>query len=532
MSDFDFIVVGAGSSGAIVASRLAAGGKFSVLLVEAGPRDTNPWIHVPIGFAKTIADKRVNWAYMTEPQAELHGRQIYWPRGKVVGGTGAINGLVYVRGQRSDFDEWANLGCHGWDWANVLPHFRAVEHHHLGRTELHGDDGPVWVSRPPGRSPLIEAVIDSGVAWGLRRNEDFNGETQEGVGYYDVTIRHGRRSNSAIGALPAMERQGNLRVEVNALVSRVLLEDGRATGVEYLRHDGSSARAHAKREVILCGGVVNTPQLLMLSGIGDGERLGKLGIRSVVDRPTVGQNLQDHMTVRVVTEINQPISLNDRLGSPWGKLLAGLEYVFLRTGPLTTSGSQAGIFFKSSDGSMHPDTQAFIAPYSAEKLGEPLHKFSAFSSIVTQSWPESRGYVSLRDADPRTPPEVQPQYLSASGDRSFFVNAVRQIRRLHQMEPLSSLIKHEHKPGKSVETDEEILDFIRRTAGTVYHPCGTCRMGSDAEAVVDPDLKVRGVKALRIADASVMPRIVSGNINAACLMIGEMAAQKILAATA
>lgn len=525
----DFIVVGAGSAGSIVASRLSEGGKFSVLVLEAGGWDRSLWIHVPIGFAKTIIDKAVNWAYQTEPEPELKGRRIYWPRGKVVGGSGAINGLIHIRGQREDFDGWRDAGCQGWGWSDVLPYFRKLEDHYLGSTALHGQGGPVSVFKPLDQSMLCESFIAAGVQRGLERNEDFNGEKQDGIGYYDLTVRRGRRSNSAIGALRVARKRPNLRIEVGARVARVLFDGTRATGVEYRNARNDVVRAQARREIVLCGGAVNSPQLLMLSGVGPAAHLKGKGIAVVADRVQVGQNLQDHITARLVCRTREPITLNDNMRTWWGKLRIGLHYILFRRGPLTYAAAQAGAFFKSRDDVLRVDAQSFLSPYSADGLGKPLHTFSAFGISVTQSWPTSRGSITLRDADPGSAPVIQPNYLSTEEDRRFFVNAMRRLRALVQTNPLGQAISAEHSPGPAVKTDEEMLDFVRSTASTCFHPCGTCRMGSDSDSVVDPALRVRGVTGLRVADASIMPLIISGNINAPCLMIGEKAADLILA---
>ncbi len=529
-ASYDFIVVGAGSAGAIVANRLSESGQFSVLVLEAGGWDNRLWIHVPIGFAKTILDKAVNWAFHTEPEPELNGRRIYWPRGKVIGGSGAINGLIHVRGQREDFDGWRDAGCEGWGWSDVLPHFKRLEDHYLGDTDLHGRGGPVAVLKPPTKSTLCELFIASGISQGLARNEDFNGEQQDGIGYYDLTLKRGRRSNSAIGGLNKARKRPNLRIEVNALVERVLFEGTRATGVAYRNVAGQQVRVEARREVVLCGGAVNSPQLLMLSGVGPAGHLKEHGIAVVADREQVGKNLQDHITARVVCKTREPITLNDDMRSWWGQLRIGLNYILFRRGPLTYAAAQAGAFFKSRDGVPRVDAQSFLSPYSAGGIGQPLHPFSAFGVSVTQSWPTSRGSITLRDADPGSAPLIRPNYLSTEEDRRFFVNAMRKLRAMLHAGPLGAMISEEYSPGPTVGTDEQMLEFVRATASTCFHPCGTCRMGGDADSVVDPTLRVRGVTSLRVADASIMPLITSGNINAPSLMIGEKAAATLLAA--
>ena len=499
-----------------------------MLVLEAGGTDRRLWVHVPIGFAKTILDKTLNWAYQTEPQAQMKNRSIYWPRGKVLGGSGAINGLIHIRGQREDFNGWRDAGCKGWGWEDVLPYFKKIENHYLGDTHLHGATGPIAVAKPPGRSVLVEAMIEAAAQHGIGRNDDFNGNSQNGAGYYDLTVRRGLRSNSAIGALRPAGRKSNVRIELNSLAERILFEDTRAVGVKYCKRGGKRLEARASREIIVCGGAVNTPQLLMLSGIGPARHLQDMGLPVIADRAAVGANLQDHITARFVFKTRRPLTLNDAMRTNLGRLRIGMNYIFRRKGPLTYAAAQAGMFFKSDDSAPRVNAQTFFSPYSAEGLGKPLHNFSAFSLSVTQSWPSSRGFIQLRDSNPGTPPIIQPNYLSTDEDRQFFVKAIHRLRKIFGTDPIRSEIAEEYKPGPSVQTDDEILDYVRSTASTCFHPCGTCRMGADEDAVVDPQLRVRGVSGLRIADASIMPFVTSGNINAPCLMIAEKAADLIL----
>lgn len=528
-SSYDFVVVGAGSAGSIVASRLSEGGRFSVLVLEAGGWDRNIWIHLPIGFAKTAIDKRVNWAYQTETEPNLKGRSVYWPRGKVIGGSGAINGLIHVRGQREDFDGWRDAGCPGWGWSDVLPYFKKYESHHLGEGALHGGSGPVTVAKPRDRSVLSKSVIAACMKTGLERNTDFNSGVQDGVGFYDLTIRKGRRSNSAIGALHKARQRSNLTIEVHAHVRRLVFEGRRISQVVYRNEAGQEARVGVKREVILCGGTVNTPQTLMLSGIGPRDHLQEMGIPLVHASEQVGENLQDHLGTRLICKTRDPITFNDDMRIWWRKIGVGLKYLFLRSGPLTYAAAQLGFFFRSRPQEPQADAQAFLSPFSTSGLGKPLHDFSAFGISVTQSWPSSRGTVRLRDANPHSAPMIQPNYLSTEEDRRFFANALRKLREVAASAPLKDLITEEFMPGPAVKTDDQVLDYVRATGHTCYHPCGTCRMGSDEASVVDPALRLRGVEGVRVADASIMPRITSGNINAPTLMIGEKAADLILA---
>lgn len=525
----DFIVVGAGSAGAIVASRLSENGKHSVLLLEAGGWDRNIWIHIPLGVGKTITNKKVNWAFQTEPVPHLGDRSVYLACGKVVGGSGAINGMVHVRGQREDFDGWREAGCAGWGWDEVLPYFRKSEDHYLGATPFHGKGGPVTVTKSRTPSVLCDHFIAAGINAGLARNDDFNGEKQDGIGVYDHTVRRGLRSNSAIGALHAAKRRANLRIETGAHVERILFDGKTAIGIQWRDARGNSRRARASREIVLCAGALNTPKLLMLSGVGPQAQLQAMQIPVVAKREEVGRNLQDHLAIRVVCKATRPITLNDELLSWWKRIRMGMHFMFKRQGPLTFASAHAGMFFRTRETEPRVDAQAFLMPFSVPGIGQYPHKFSAFTVSVTQSWPTSRGRVELRDADPRTPPAIHPNHLSTDEDKQFFVRAVRKVREVLATSPMDELVQEEYLPGKDVTTDEQILDYVRKRSNTIYHPCGTCRMGADEQAVVDPALRVRGVRGLRIADASVMPRITSGNINATCLMIGEKAADLILA---
>lgn len=529
-STHDFIVVGAGSAGSIVASRLSEDGKYSVLLLEAGSWDRNIWIHIPLGVGKTITNKKVNWAFQTEPVPQLGDRSVYLACGKVVGGSGAINGLVHTRGAREDFDGWRDAGCEGWGWNDVLPYFKKSEDHYLGDTPLHGKGGPVAVTKSRTPSVLCEKFIAAGIRAGLKRNDDFNGEMQDGIGVYDHTVRRGLRSNSAIGALRAARRRPNLRIETNAQVLRIIFEGRVAAGIEFRDAQGRTVRARATREVVLCAGALNTPKLLMLSGIGPQSQLEAHDVPVVARREEVGRNLQDHLAIRIVCKTKQPMTVNDDLRSWWRKAWIGARFLFLRQGPLTFASAHAGMFFKTRASEPRVDAQAFFMPFSVPGIGQHPHDFSAFTVSVVQSWPTSRGSVELRDAHALSDPLIRPNHLATEEDQAFFVRAVRRVREVLATPPMDDVIAEEYLPGKAVTTDEHILEYVRRRANTIYHPCGTCRMGGDPDSVVDPALNVRGVKQLRIADASVIPRITSGNINATCLMIGEKAADLILAA--
>ncbi len=526
---FDYIVIGAGSSGCVLANRLSADGHHSVLLLEAGGPDRSPWIHIPIGYGKTIFDKRINWGYETEPEPELEGRRIYWPRGKVLGGSGSDNGLVHIRGQREDFDGWAALGNPGWGYDDLLPYFRKSEHQVRGADAFHGSGGPLWVSDLSEHHPLCEAFIASAGRLGIAHNPDFNAERQEGAGYFQLTTRRGMRSSPATAYLRPARARLNLSVSTRALARRVLFQGRRAVGVEFER-GGEIQIARARREVLLCGGAINSPQLLMLSGIGDASRLAGLGIAPVAHLPGVGRNLQDHLQARVVLKAKRPITYNDVFNSPLRTLLAGLQWALLRRGPLTVSAGQAGAFVRVMPDVMRPDVQFHFITFSADRPGEGLHKFSGFTASVCQLRPASRGRIELAGADPRSAPRIYANYLSAPGDLEVLREAVRLARRIAHTTPLAELIAEEFSPG-AVGNDAAALDaFVRSTAVTIFHPVGTCAMGGGDDAVVDHELRVRGVEGLRVIDASIMPTLVSGNTNAAAVAIGEKGSDLVLAA--
>jgi choline dehydrogenase-like flavoprotein len=522
----DFIVIGAGSAGCAVAARLSEDPHTRVALLEAGGEDTNRWIHIPLGFGKTFADPSVNWCYETEPDPGAGDRRVYWPRGKVLGGSSSINGMVYIRGQAEDFDHWRQLGCAGWSYDDVLPYFRRAEHQTRGADEFHGTGGPLCVSDVPDHHPICEAFIDSAMALGHPRNDDFNGARQDGVGYHQTTTRQGRRCSTAVGYLrPAMQRP-NLQVVTEALTEKILFEGRRAIGVEF-RRGGEVHVARAAREIILCGGAVNSPQLLMLSGIGPEEHLAALGIPVVSPVPGVGQSLQDHYSAPLKLKCRLPITVNDVMQSNLKKLKVGLEYYLFRKGPLAMCTSPAALFARTRAELASPDIKLSIQPFSADRPQDGLHPWSGFSMIVYQLRPDSRGEIKLKSSNPADPPAVHPNYLTVENDQRTIVDGLKLCRRLLAHPALAQFVESEHLPGASVQSDAELLAFARQRGGTVFHPTSTCKMGIDAMAVVDPELRVRGIDGLRVADASVMPTVVSGNTNAATIMIGEKAADLV-----
>lgn len=525
---YDYIIVGAGSAGCVLANRLTASGQHKVLLLEAGGRDLNPWIHIPIGYAKTFRNRRVNWMYETEPEPELNGRRIYQPRGKVLGGTSSINGLLYIRGQREDFDLWRQLGNAGWSYADVLPYFRRAEDQQRGEDNLHGVGGPLAVSDQRQSHPLCDAFIAAGVEQGLPHNHDFNGDRQEGVGYFQTTSRNGRRCSTAVGYLNPARSRANLRIETHAHATRVQIEDAAACGVEFVQN-GTAKSARASGEVILCGGAINSPQLLELSGIGNADILNNLGIPVACHLPGVGENLQDHFQVRMVLRAKQAVTLNDAARSWLGKVKLGLQYALFRTGPLTVSAGYAAAFFRTNPSLVSPDIQVHFILFSSDRMGEKLHPFSGFTASICQLRPESRGTIHAVSADPFAAPAINVNYLSKETDRLANVNALKKLREILAADAMKPFLAEEMEPGAHVRSDEDLLQFCRDVGTTVYHPVGTCSMGTTSSAVVDPELKVRGITGLRIADGSIMPRLVSGNTNAPIVMIGEKASDMILA---
>jgi choline dehydrogenase len=525
--EFDYVIVGAGSAGCVLANRLTADGKHSVLLLEAGPKDTNLWIHVPLGYGKLFNAKAVNWMYQTEPEPGLDGRSIFQPRGKVLGGSSSINGLLYVRGQHEDYDRWRQRGNSGWGFDDVLPYFKKAEDQQRGADDYHGAGGPLPVSDLGHPDPVSAAFIDAAAESGLPLNPDFNGASQEGAGFFQTTTRHGRRASTAVAYLRPAKGRGNLQVETAALAQRILFEGRRAVAVEYSKA-GARRTARARKEILVASGAYNSPQLLQLSGVGPAELLRKHGIDVVLDKPGVGNDLQDHLQVRIVTRCTQRITLNDIINHPVRRMLAGVRYAAFRKGPLTIAAGTSGAFFKTNPRLATPDVQIHFLPFSTDKMGEKLHSFSAFSASVCQLRPESRGSLRIRSADPTVAPEIRVNYLATETDRTANVEGLKILRKILQAPALKPYVVDEVEPGPKVATDEELLNFCRKRGSTVYHPTSTCRMGNDALAVVDQRLKVRGIEGLRVVDASVMPDLISGNTNAPVIMIAEKASDMIL----
>ena len=528
--DYDYIIVGAGSAGCVLANRLTADGRYTALLLEAGPPDNYPWIHVPIGYAKTMFNRRYNWCFYTEPDPGMNGRKIYWPRGKTLGGSSSINGLIYVRGQREDYDRWAAEGNAGWSYDEVLPYFKRLEHAVGGDPAYHGRDGPLWCSSIGRRHELIDAVVAGAGELGIVRNDDFNGAVQEGAGYYHLSTRRGWRCSTAVAYLKPARQRRNLRVETDAQATAIAFDGRRASGVGY-RHRGAARMARARRELLLCAGALQTPQLLQLSGVGPGALLRSFGIPVVHELPGVGENLQDHLQARVIHECTRPITTNDDLASFWRTMMMGIDYVFTRDGPMAVGINQGGIFARAGPDATTPDVQFHIATLSSDMAGSPTHDFSGFTMSVCQLRPQSRGWVRIRSADPLAPPAMQANYLSAEVDRETLIAGIRLARRLAATRALSPYIKTEYRPGPEAQSDADLLEFARNTGGTIFHPSGTCKMGDaarDRQAVVDSELRVHGLAGLRVIDCSIMPTVTSGNTNVPVVMIAEKAADLIL----
>jgi len=525
---YDFVVVGAGSAGCVLANRLSADPRRRVLLLEAGGSDSSPWIHIPVGYFKTMHNPATDWRYRTEPDPGLNGRSLEWPRGKVLGGSSSINGLLYVRGQAADYDHWRQLGNPGWSYADVLPYFMKAEDQERGADAYHGTGGPLAVSDLRVRRGLCDAFIAACQECGIPPTDDFNGAIQEGAGYFQMTARRGLRCSTATGYLKPVRGRANLEVATGAHARRVIFEGRRAVALAF-EQAGVVREARASGEVILAAGAIGSPQLLQLSGVGPGALLQAHGIATVHALPGVGENLQDHLQIRAVYKTRDPITLNDQVNNPLRKLMMGVEFALFRTGPMTLAASQVGVFARTRRELATPDVQFHVQPLSSDSPGHGLHRFSAFTSSVCQLRPESRGRIAIKSPDPRDHPAIEPSYLAAPLDQQTAVAAMKLSRRICGAPSLARLIKEEHDPGSGVVSDQQLLDHARNRATTIYHPAGSCAMGSGPEAVVDARLKAHGLERLRVVDASIMPTITSGNTNAPVIMIAEKAADMILA---
>ncbi len=524
---FDYVIIGAGSAGCVLANRLSADGTSSVALLEAGGRDWNPWIHVPVGYFKTIHNPNTDWCYKTENDPGLNGRSLKWPRGKVLGGSSSINGLLYVRGQRQDYDRWSELGCSGWSYEEVLPYFRRAENQSRGEDAYHGVDGPLQVSDMSFKRPICDDFINGVTELGTPYNDDINGEDQEGVGYFQLTAHNGRRCSSAVAYLNGARSRPNLHIITHAMVKKIDFVNGRATTVQIDRQ-GTPMSLKAREEIILSAGAIGSPQILQVSGVGPSDVLQSQGIDVVVDSPEVGENLQDHLQIRAVYKTRRPVTLNDELSNPLQKVRAGIEYILNRSGPLSMAASQVYAFCRTRLSNERPDIQYHFQPLSADSPGEGLHPFSAITASVCQLRPESRGSIHIQSPDANVHPIIHANYLSTDLDCKTAIESMKFTRRIMQTNAMKDHIAQELLPDPAATTDDELLYQARNIANTIYHPTSTCRMGIDDRAVLDPELRVKGVTGLRVVDASIMPEIVSGNTNAPTIMIAEKASDLIL----
>ena len=534
MPDYDYIILGAGSAGCVLANRLSLDPSNKVLLLEAGGTDRRFFIQMPIGYGKTYHQKAVNWMYMTEPSPDADNKPSYWPRGKVLGGSSSINAMVYVRGNPRDFDEWSELGNPGWSYKEVLPYFKKMESWQNGADNFRGGDGPLHVSEVSNQlHPLCDNFLSAAEEIGIKLNPDMNGKSQEGVGNYQITTHKGQRMSSSRAYLWPVLSRSNLTVVKNALASKILIKENKAYGVEYLK-SGSIHKVYAKREVILSAGSINSPQLLQLSGIGPKKILRDADIQMIHESPAVGQNLQDHLGVSYFYKSKVP-TLNDQLRPVLGKIYQGIKYILTRSGPLSLSVNQSGGFIKTRDGLRKPNIQLYFSPVSYS-LESPDRRammspdpFSAMLLGVSKCNTSSRGKVQIKNSDPSTPPIIEPNYLSHEDDVKDLLDGVKVLRKLAKTDSFRSVIGEEFRPGPQCQTDEQMIQHIKDTVWTVFHPSSTCRMGPDPKSnVVDSDLKVYGIEGLRVADASIFPQLVCGNINAATIMVGEKASDLIL----
>ena len=526
--EFDYVIVGAGSAGCAIANRLSADGKYKVAILEAGGRDLYPWIHIPVGYFRTMGNPNTDWGYMTEPDPGLNGRSLKWPRGKVLGGSSSINGLLYVRGQPQDYDTWAQMGNAGWSWNDVLPLFKRAETYAGGDDELRGRDGPLSVSDSAVSRDVVDKYLEAAVALGYPANPDYNGADQEGVAPFQLTMRNGRRCSSAVAYLNPARSRDNLTILTKCAAKRITFDGRRATGVEVF-YKGAERTITARKELILSAGAIASPQLLMVSGIGEADELKSHGIEVRADLPGVGKNLQDHLQARPVYKTTLS-TINTEINSLFKQAMIAMHYAATRKGPMTMAASLGTAFLKTRPELETPDIQFHVQPFSADQKLNAPHEFNAFTASVLQLRPESTGHIALKSADMRDYPAIHPNYLATKTDQDTIVEGIRIARRIARQSPVAEVITEEYTPGAQLSDDDYdgLLNWARDKSTTIYHPTGTCKMGQDKMAVVDARLRVHGIDGLRVADASIMPVIVSGNTNAPAIMIGEKLSDMVL----
>lgn len=522
---YDYIIIGAGSAGCVLANRLTEDPNIKVLLLEAGGKDWNPWIHIPVGYFKTMHNPKTDWCFVTEEDPGIANRKLQWPRGKVLGGCSSLNGLLYVRGQAEDYNRWQELGNNGWSYKDVLPYFKKSEDQQRGECEYHGVNGPLKVSDLRLHRPIAEKFINAAIEAGIPKNNDYNGVKQEGVGYFQQTAYKGLRWSTAKGFLKPIKKRNNLTVIVKAHVNKILFDGRKAIGVEYTKHN-NIIQSKCNREIILSAGAIGSPHILQCSGVGDAKLLQNLNIPIKHHMPAVGQNLQDHLQIRLIYKTRDK-TLNDEVNNPLRKMMIGLQYLLFRTGPMCLAASQVVAFTKTNKELKRPNIQFHMQPLSADKPGRGVHDFSAFTVSVCQLRPQSRGYIQAAHPDTNIAPKIIPNYLSSEVDNKTAIEAIKVARKITSAPSLSSSIYEEYVPGDKFNSDDELLKAAQLYSQTIYHPTSTCKMGAAHDSVVDANLKVHGIDGLRVVDASVMPEIVSGNTNVPTIMIAEKAADII-----